>query len=642
MVKAMFHAATRPSDERWDRDNRALVWTMKSLADDNELEPFVNAIPDVLWDRRGRLHAYEEHIQHLTDNPELKVLPRIDGLLNSCDTGLLSPEVIKHRRIACYKALWAIASLCIPALSPGDVKGVVDFSEFNSVWIAFYPLEGTISDPDIFAYKISAEAMMRWSTFCSLLDTIHKHQEYLITCTEEVRKGQTPDLISVTSFVQKHRRWWYFPGELSGSAETLIPQLKEYLDAFLSEMPHCILSNYLEGAASLTSAPYGWQATQESIILADVKSSTHLEMVERYLDWIIPRHLHTLNAVSDKQTLYWVDSTLTRLLASWQPRDSNTTIPGAIIQLLNERNSDAWSDKILWHEAGIQQHLWSAFPQTLSRGQLKPHFSNAETPREPLFTALWHLAFLDSGGIPARAKDLTSVLEILVDTDPPFTQTSRSIIALIKNRLVKMFSDPDLLREERQSSFITPMFPQDTAIPVPDELPSRDWDHSSPQTHAWDLYQEQKVLEAKIYLLAVFLEQCSADPLPFKAVETLQSITDDLPMVGHVHAIHQNRLANSMRTVFAARTLPKLLSVIVDCRCWDLYADGRPTKSTWFYNPPRNLPPWLNDPDARYKIQAVFGEYEHTLLLSNDFPDTLTRLRKILGRLDSLHSEDMG
>ncbi|KAJ7455587.1 hypothetical protein FB451DRAFT_1099373, partial [Mycena latifolia] len=42
MVKAMFHAATQPSEERWARDNRALVWTMKSLADDNELEPFVD------------------------------------------------------------------------------------------------------------------------------------------------------------------------------------------------------------------------------------------------------------------------------------------------------------------------------------------------------------------------------------------------------------------------------------------------------------------------------------------------------------------------------------------------------------------------------------------------------------------------
>ncbi|KAJ7435327.1 hypothetical protein FB451DRAFT_1004833, partial [Mycena latifolia] len=114
MVKAMFYAATQPSDDRWARDHRALIWTMKSLADDNELEPFVDAIPDVLWGPRHRLHTYEEHFRHLTDNPELQVLFRINRLLHNCDTGLLSPEVIKHRRIACYKALWAIASLCIP------------------------------------------------------------------------------------------------------------------------------------------------------------------------------------------------------------------------------------------------------------------------------------------------------------------------------------------------------------------------------------------------------------------------------------------------------------------------------------------------------------------------------------------------
>ncbi|KAJ7455586.1 hypothetical protein FB451DRAFT_1407897 [Mycena latifolia] len=264
-------------------------------------------------------------------------------------------------------------------------------------------------------------------------------------------------------------------------------------------------------------------------------------------------------------------------------------------------------------------------------------------PRDTLLTALWRLAFLPSGPIPARANDLGSVLEILLNTDPPFAQISQSIIALIKNRLVKMSSHLDLRPEERQSLPTASLFPEDTAIPVPDELPSEGWDDgfTALQTDAWYLYQEHKVLEAKIYLLAEFLEHCSADPPPYRVVETLQSITNDFLMVGPVHVIHQNRLANSIYAVSVARASPKLLSVIVDCRCWDLYADGPSIERKWSYYPAENLVPWLDNPDARHKIGAVFVEYGQTLSLSNDFPDTLTRLRTILKRLDSLHSEDM-
>ncbi|KAJ7446144.1 hypothetical protein FB451DRAFT_1188901 [Mycena latifolia] len=137
------------------------------------------------------------------------------------------------------------------------------------------------------------------------------------------------------------------------------------------------------------------------------------------------------------------------------------------------------------------------------------------------------------------------------------------------------------------------------------------------------------------------LSTAARNPLPYKVVETLRRITNNLQPVRHVHAIHQNRLAHSIHTLLAARTEPKLLSVIVDCRCWDLYADGPPTNPNWWYPPAENLLPWLDNHDARQKIRAVFVEYEHTLSLSNELPDTLPRLRKILRRLDSLHAEDM-
>ncbi|KAJ6555015.1 hypothetical protein DFH09DRAFT_1365966 [Mycena vulgaris] len=97
MVEAMSRSAMeRPA--RTDRDFRALVWTVKSLTDDTELEPFVEAIPDVL------------------------LLSRIEALLVSCDRGLLAPEASKRRRITCYKALWTIASTEAPQASSKSLK----------------------------------------------------------------------------------------------------------------------------------------------------------------------------------------------------------------------------------------------------------------------------------------------------------------------------------------------------------------------------------------------------------------------------------------------------------------------------------------------------------------------------------------
>ncbi|KAJ6631685.1 hypothetical protein B0H10DRAFT_2300371 [Mycena sp. CBHHK59/15] len=54
MIGAMTRQALHNSDERASRDLRALVWTLKLLTDDIELETFVESIPDALWGPSGR------------------------------------------------------------------------------------------------------------------------------------------------------------------------------------------------------------------------------------------------------------------------------------------------------------------------------------------------------------------------------------------------------------------------------------------------------------------------------------------------------------------------------------------------------------------------------------------------------------
>ncbi|KAJ6561677.1 hypothetical protein B0H19DRAFT_1142298 [Mycena capillaripes] len=97
MVEAMSRSAMDSCDERSERDYKALVWTMKSLTDDGELEPFVEAIPDLLWGPIYRRRSYENHIQGLLRDPEVQLLHRIGALLSSCDTGILSLGASQRR-----------------------------------------------------------------------------------------------------------------------------------------------------------------------------------------------------------------------------------------------------------------------------------------------------------------------------------------------------------------------------------------------------------------------------------------------------------------------------------------------------------------------------------------------------------------
>ncbi|KAJ7815714.1 hypothetical protein B0H13DRAFT_1740188 [Mycena leptocephala] len=89
MMEVMTHHATQQTAERDDRDQRALVWTVKSLADNDELEPFVEGISAVLWGANRRRKLYDEQIKTLVHHPQVLLASRIEGLLKNCNEGLL-------------------------------------------------------------------------------------------------------------------------------------------------------------------------------------------------------------------------------------------------------------------------------------------------------------------------------------------------------------------------------------------------------------------------------------------------------------------------------------------------------------------------------------------------------------------------
>ncbi|KAJ7436636.1 hypothetical protein FB451DRAFT_1108713 [Mycena latifolia] len=627
MAEAMFRDATANSGKRWIRDSSALVWTMKSLADENELEPFVEAIPDVLWGPRGERPNYEDYIQHLVHNPEVDLVPRIKRLYNSCASGILSSQASIRRRIVCCKALWAIARLSRPSLDPNRS---VDFTEFHDVWDTSYRL--LRSDPATAGHIFSARAMMDWSTFCSILGPLQTHQEYLVLCADEARKERNPDLTPVTSFVQKYWRLRFFPRPLPGSAEFLIPQLQEFLVKFRSETPYTILMNYLSGAALLSSAPYNWDETRGNFILEPgVKSPDLLNLVEHHLENIIPNYLSKTNPTPDTNRPHWITTSVSILLSFWRP-DDTITIPRAIIRLLNDEPSDEALAFVLSERGRVVRHLWSNFAETLSKG---PSHRGARRrrplPREAVFTAMWRLVWL--GRAQPELTSLQSVLDALSTTDPALAPISKSIVTLVKIEMFGVLSlDYPQTLEDVRPWLSHSIFPADTAVHIPDESPPKPWSSELSDPHAEELTRcvLARVAEAKLELLAEFLEHCGADVSPYRAFETVRRVTLDIRPVAPIHRTHQARLANSLHIIFTARTLPEVLNTVIDCHCWDGYA-MRPLPSG---NTLLGGFLWLDDPDAREKIQTVFMEYEQTLSLSNDSPDTLARVRGILQGLD--------
>jgi hypothetical protein len=199
MVQAMSRTAMDHSADRPARDYRALVWTVKSLADDMELEPFVEAIPDALSTTKAQI-IYGRHVRSLLEDRSVQLLVRIRSLCESCSTGLLSSEGRKRRLVACYKALWTISSLSQLPMAPNERFPPVDFHIFTTLY-----QPGRIQDSDLPHYGTSAKALMRWSTFSAVDSQLAAHIAYLTGRQSNPMDRKPVYLGRITSFLRTYR-----------------------------------------------------------------------------------------------------------------------------------------------------------------------------------------------------------------------------------------------------------------------------------------------------------------------------------------------------------------------------------------------------------------------------------------------------
>ena len=94
------------------RDLSAIKWTLESLTDNTELEPFIEGIHGFTVSRDiPQSDAIAILIEIFSDD-EFDLGLRIDRLLISCDQ-ILELSLRQKRRVACLSALWTMASLSV-------------------------------------------------------------------------------------------------------------------------------------------------------------------------------------------------------------------------------------------------------------------------------------------------------------------------------------------------------------------------------------------------------------------------------------------------------------------------------------------------------------------------------------------------
>jgi hypothetical protein len=219
--------ATECSPQQDDRDGRAIIWTLKSLTDNDELQPFVEALPDLIWGPNGRRHMHDTMIYMLLADQNILLVQRIENLLQSCDSGLLRSDHEMGRRIACIKALWAIAYFLA-----SDASTQKTFPMFNMNSLSSQHLH---PDPKVHSYSVSASAVVQWIGFCAVSRLVQEVLAMLAT-SPAVQDPET--ILTALRAIEREanaRGYTEFSSAIShimGDTMPPWPQLRDTLDSF--------------------------------------------------------------------------------------------------------------------------------------------------------------------------------------------------------------------------------------------------------------------------------------------------------------------------------------------------------------------------------------------------------------------------
>ncbi|KAK7038453.1 hypothetical protein R3P38DRAFT_2697118, partial [Favolaschia claudopus] len=594
MVAAISRVAAKPSDERASRDLKALVWTVKSLADDTELEPFVEAISDMLWGPRGWRRAHYKVLHNLVNNPQTLLHARIVNLYNSCDTGILTPTALKRRKIICSKALWTT----IPLLHAPDSYAIFPRESTRKISVQ----RSGETDLEVLQYASSVEAMVWWRMFENDKLVLNTHLASLQRLQATSGGVDTVTLILIQDSIEElvaHSSYYISTQDLNmdygTSSNYDISILLANIRHILTTTPHLILFQYLRSASVLDALPYLFHWTIDFLRpshhtppIAAVRSN-----LDATFDEVVPRLLNNFDSAEPG----WMDSVMRELVLSWNQQEHSSdgiTLHPEFLRYLNNRRSEA-AIVFAMHPTAHGKLFWEALANTLETT------TNQSRLRDAL-TAAWRLVSARGSFFPGGFSPIPPLLDACMDLSTDITPPS--LLAVLKSFYIQISSEHGSLCATNPAHAMHRWLAT-IAISSPD------FDMSSSAV-AGEFSTDHPLIvrdgDAFVVLYTEYLEICSTSSeslnFPYEAMKTLQLMDTSKIHSSQIHNTYQMRFADALRKFFASPACkhPSLrFTVIANTWLFEPYLQVDPGQHA--------IPKWLDNPAARDSVIATLTQY---------------------------------
>ncbi|KAJ7108966.1 hypothetical protein C8R43DRAFT_183079 [Mycena crocata] len=644
MIDSMFYKAMQSSDDRQERDQRALIWTVKSLTDDTELEPLIEAIPDVLWAPHARRYTNDDHIRVLVARSDVGLLDRISTLYLSCNNGLLTPDTSRRRMISCYKALWAIGTLSTPNTPLNQ--------HFPGLLFPTDP-----HDEEIRHYQVSVEAITAWANFCTAFKEMGD-EHFPPSCMDRL-----------AAHIQR------MPQRPSGE--------QEMNELFAEASLHALMQYY--GSAILASAPYQFYRTEQ--VLSPPKVARPSEVLRNSVLGYLPSILRRIDqrcATSDPREVDWLHGVINNVMAYCDPGDEPMWLPVELFAYVNGLNDSQQVNLFSTFSPGA----WKCVEQSINYGPSTSHFPHYFPPT---LSSSSRLSFPDAGDHADESQTSdrweealgflrkllwwqctrgfheidVAILEGILTTVSHGVSNPETpaIIALGRYQILQQIFGNSTI-ETWVVKFWHPVLPTDTAIDASEEQVAIQESRAFFAQHVRARYPhppwiEDRWNEGSLHITTQFVESCSSSKfnLPSFTYEILRTFGSFLPLMA-VHPSQQLRFAVAIQNFFSIHmhdidpNTVRALHAILCFRCFKVYSAtvSRPTgdRITHFVQTRSpfaarvmttgELVAWLDNSEARQIMNGVFVTYLGQLV-SAEFPRLFARLEGIISQLDALHSE---
>ncbi|KAJ7159588.1 hypothetical protein C8R46DRAFT_956817 [Mycena filopes] len=600
MMEGVLSAATIPSTERDLRDDAALVWTVKSLTDTPELEPLIEALPDVLWGTDSRRHLYDRHIHRMIEDPGSDLLARVRDFRHNCHSRGLPVEVAKRHQISYYKAIWALGSLSTPGCAVQ-----IPVPHLSQI------------DPQVAPYYSSARAIQAWADLCAAKTLLDSTLALLATYIRTAAAHRVPLIGRIHSSLQQLHSVYHLTFSDSGMfdlalglppAETLSVAAQSITDE-ITNLPLSVLLGYLAGFKS-NGIPYRFDATQR--LLSPPPSTTvstrMLPVVESALYDIVR---YNLTSIKEEEGIVSLDTVFGKVISYWEPRQG--PFPWAVVEYLGTRKCDEAVRRALLL---VPERAWQRLPDTILAGG-SDHTS-------AVLNTIWRICAERLRSGPSwKFGDLATweaTLEAVWETGQ--RSPTPAVFAIVKHVILQQLErtldalvGQDVVLRSNEPLRLTLSFSLAPECIVPD---------GASEEEMRTILRCRYAL-AELDNLTEFLQQCSSghDALLLLGT-TMGMIGEFIPRLG-IHPEHQLRFATAVNKLFTQGTATTLLAEFSSLRIWWAYG-GEVSRGD----------AWLDDEQARALVQETLRAYLNTLPLNNDLS---AHVRRVVTSMDRLHGQ---